>query len=48
MDKLLEVVNQQASSAMPVADFDENSFQQFMTKKSSMGFSCYFNGWLFM
>ena len=32
MDKLLEVANQQASSAMPVADSDENSLQQFLSK----------------
>ena len=32
MDKLLEVVDKQASSSMTVADFDENLFQQFISK----------------
>ena len=34
MDKLLEAADQQASSATTtsVAEFDENLFQQFMTK----------------
>ena len=32
MDKLLEVVDKQAYSSMTVADFNENLFQQFMSK----------------
>ena len=32
MDKLLEVVEKQASSSVTVADFDENLFQQFLSK----------------
>ena len=38
MGKSLEVAYQQASSAMSVADFDENLFQQFESKNSVCDF----------
>ena len=32
MDKLFEIADKQASSSMTIVDFDENLFQQFMSK----------------
>ena len=42
MDKLLEVADQQASSATTtsIEDFDGNSFQQFMIKNPVWDFHC--------
>ena len=50
MDKLLESVDKQVSLACLVSsliDFDQNLFQQFMQKKSCMGFSWYLKGRVF-
>ena len=50
MDKLLESVDKQAFLAFSVSsliDFDQNLFQQFMQKKSCMGFSWYLKGRVF-
>ena len=43
MDKLLDVVDQQASqsnSATSAADFDQNLFQEFMIKNPVWDFHC--------
>ena len=47
MEKLLEVADQQASSASSasdVADFDENLFHEFMNRNSVWNFHCISRG----